>query len=66
MVTLSNYLEALNKIQPLLPLQQVYESGDKTLSYNEVLNSIRLIESAHVSFDMILDALLFNSIVGVK
>jgi hypothetical protein len=43
MVTLANYLEALSKIQPLLPLQQVYESGEKTLSYNEVLKSIRLI-----------------------
>ncbi len=44
MVTLANYLEALSKIQPLLPLQQVYESGEKTLSYNEVLESIKLIE----------------------
>ena len=42
----------------------MYESGEKTLSYNEVLTSISLIGQKHVSFDMILDALLFNSIIG--
>lgn len=39
-VKLSNYLSALQKILPLLPLQDFYEGGDKTISFQDVHNSL--------------------------
>jgi hypothetical protein len=44
---------------PLLPLVQNYESGDKTISFFEVHNSIKLIGLDLVSLDQVVDAILY-------
>ena len=58
---LSNYITALEKIKPLLPLQNSHKSG-KWLSFTEVHKSISSIESKQVTLDHVLDALLHSSI----
>ena len=63
-VCLQNYVNALVKIQPLMPLTEQPESKEKTLRFSQVVQSLTQIREEFVSFDMILDAVLYESICG--
>jgi hypothetical protein len=50
----------------MLPLEEVPSSGEKFLRFSEVLQAVKRIGSSYATFDMILDAMLFESILGYQ
>lgn len=46
-----NYLAALDKIQPCLPLIDFYEGGQKTLSFDHIYSSVEKINRPTISLD---------------
>ena len=61
-VELSNFVSALKKILPLLPLSDKVEDWEKSLSYRQVLDSVTKQTSQMVSLDQLLDAVLHSSV----
>jgi hypothetical protein len=63
---MGNFVQALWKILPLLPLQaeEEYQQGEKCISFREVMQQVQIrIGSSAVSLDMVLDAVLYKSVV---
>ena len=57
-VNLKNYISALNKLLPLLPLQEYFQGGEKVISFAEVRGNIEKLKGKFVNLDQIIDAFM--------